>query len=114
MKKLFTVAVAIGTLSIVGCGDKDTGGDEASDGGSGSGGSDLCSAYTAAILECYSEAGVDAAALGITETYCDAYVGNTAFDSYFSCYIDAIAAADCSTVDGINELGTAAATCAPN
>jgi hypothetical protein len=109
IKKLFSVALAVGTLSLIGCGDKDSG----DDGADGSSGGDLCSDYTAAINECYAEAGVDVAALGITDTYCDAYAGNTTYDSYFSCYIDAISAADCSTQEGITALSTAAASCTP-
>ena len=108
IKKLFSVALAVGTLSLIGCGDKDSG----EDGADGSSGGNACSDYTAAIIECYNEAGVDAAALGITDTYCDAYAGNTSYNAIFECYIDAISSADCSTPEGITALGEASAACA--
>ena len=73
-----------------------------------------------AIAERYAEVGVELACLGMTEAYRDACVGNTAYcvgnpayTSSFEYCFDAISAADCSTVQGINSLTTAAATYAP-
>jgi hypothetical protein len=107
-KNLLSMALVVGAAALVACGDKDS-----DSGGSDGGGSDLCSRYVAAIAECYAEAGVDVSTLGISDTYCDAYVGVTEYNAYFECYISAIEAADCSTTEGINSLSTEAATCAP-
>jgi hypothetical protein len=111
IKNLLALTLCAGAILSTGCGDKDSGGDEGSDGG-GSSASDLCADYIAALTECYTEAGLDVSALGFNDTYCDAYT-DTTYVAFFECYNDAISAADCSTQEGITALSTAASSCVP-
>ena len=111
IKNLLALTLCAGAILSTGCGDKDSGGDEGSDGG-GSSASDLCADYIAALTVCYPEAGLDVSALGFNDTYCDAYT-DTTYVAFFECYNDAISAADCSTQEGITALSTAASSCVP-
>ncbi len=108
-KHLLALALCAAPLFSIGCGDKDSGGDDA---GGGASAGDLCSEYIAALTECYNEAGLDVSALGFNDSYCAGYTDVT-YVSYFECYIDAINAADCSTSEGVTSLSTAAASCVP-
>lgn len=100
--------------ALVACGDKD--GDSGSSGGSADA-YGWCVDYFNALEGCYTEAGVDPSAAGITlDAYCAAYdgvAGTAELSSFFDCYTDAINAADCSTEEGLNAMSTEAAACVP-
>lgn len=73
------------------------------------GGGNPCADYVAAVEDCY---GADLPAAGFDEaTLCANTKGVAA--SYYTCLADAYDGGDCSTAEGVGEIGTALAGCTP-
>jgi hypothetical protein len=63
-----------------------------------------CAAFLEAMDTCAASLGLTAELYGFPPSWCEELVAAGDLDRPFACYLEQIAAADCATIDGVNEL----------